>query len=238
MDGDFYRKIYPRDTVSLAIGIYASGNSGKMAKTIVKDQKEYTIGTSTPWYWTQLYGTSFKDDSILFGLSDLLHCDETQHETEPGNKLYIWALKCPKTKVLVAWHVSSRRTQEEVEKLFWKAKRRFPVSWMPKEIRTDSFAGYYPAIMKVFNREVKHDKFKSFEEHSNNEIECFFRCKKRLPKFRTPETAKPYLNIAMTGYNRIIEHEKLGKTPGELCDLEELKWRDLIKNGEFSSYED
>jgi hypothetical protein len=238
VDSDFFRKIYPKDTVSLAIGIYASGNSGKTTKTVVKDQKGYAIGTSTPWYWTQTHGKSYEDNSILCGLSNLLHCDETQHETEPGNKLYIWALKCPKTKVLVAWHVSHNRTREEAEKLFRKAKRRFPVSWLPKEIRTDSYAGFYPAMMKVFNYEVKHDKFKSFEEHSNNEIECFFRCKKRLPKFTAARTAEPYLNIAMTGYNRIAEHEKLGKTPGELCNLEALTWRDLIKNGDDSSYED
>lgn len=209
-----------------------------MAKTIVKDQKNYAIGASTAWYWTQTYGSSFEDDSLLFGLSDLLHCDETQHETEPRNKLYIWALKCPKTKVLIAWHVSTRRTQAEVEKLFWKAKRRFPTTWMPKIIRTDSFLGYYPAMMKVFDRQVEHDKFKSFEEHSNNEIECFFRCKKRLPKFLNDQTARPYLNIAMTGYNRILEHEKLGKTPGELCNLDPLTWQEVIKIGYDSSYED
>jgi transposase-like protein len=139
---------------------------------------------------------------------------------------------------LVAWHVSNRRTQEEVEKFLWKAKRRFPTAWMPKVIRTDSFPGYYPAIMKVFDREVKHDKFKSFEEHSNNEIECFFRCKKRLPKFYSAETAEPYINIAMAGYNRIVEHEKLGKTPGEMCGLEALIWQDIIKNGDDLSYED
>jgi len=165
----------------------------------------------------------------------MLHCDETQHETEPRNKLYIWALKCPKTKVLVAWHVSDRRTQEEVEKLFWKARRRFPVIWMPK---TFIIAGYYPAMMKVFSREVKHDRFKSFEKHSNNEIECFFRCKKKLPKFKTPKTSEPCMNIAMTGYNRVIEHETLGKTPGEMCNLKSLAWGDLIKNGDDLSYED
>lgn len=238
VNSEFFRKIYPKDAVSLAIGIYANGNSGKLAKTVVRDQKGYAIGNSTSWYWTQTYGKSFEDNSVLYGLSDMLHCDETQHETEPRNKLYIWALKCPKTKILVAWHVSSRRTQEEVEKLFWKAKKRFPVSWMPKKIRTDSFAGYYPAIMKVFSREVKHDKFKSFEEHSNNEIECFFRCKKRLPKFYNERTAKPYLNIAMTGYNRVLEHETIKKTPGEMCNLESLVWGDLVKNGGVSSYED
>jgi len=85
---------------------------------------------------------------------------------------------------------------------------------MPEEIRTDSFAGYYPAIMKVFSREVKHDKFKSFEEHSNNEIECFFRCKKRLPKFKTPETAKPYLKLGR------IEMARFDK-----------KWRSFIIRG-------
>lgn len=238
VDSDFFRKIYPKDTVSLALGMYATGNSGKFAKAIVKDQKGYAIGVSTAWYWTQTYGKSFEDNSILFGLSDLLHCDETEHETEPGNKLYIWALKCPKTKVLVAWHASSRRTQEEVEKLFWKAKRRFPTTWMPKKIRTDSFPGYYPAMMKVFSRRVEHDKFKSFEEHSNNVIECFFRVKKKLPKFKTAKTSEPYLNIALTGYNRIVEHEELGKTPGELCGLDELSWQDLIKSGGDLSYDD
>lgn len=81
-NSDFFRKVYPRDTVSLAVGIYASRNSGRMAKAIVKDQKNYAIGASTAWYWAQTYGNSFEDNSVLFGLSDLLHCDETQHETE------------------------------------------------------------------------------------------------------------------------------------------------------------
>jgi len=70
---------------------------------------------------------------------------------------------------------------------------------------------YYRAIMEVFSREVKHDKFKSFEEHSNNEIENFFRFKRRFPRFHTPESAKNYFDSWVAQHNERIAKNLKGK---------------------------
>jgi len=65
----------------------------------------------------------------------------------------------------------------------------------PKKIRTDGMPSYYPAIMKVFSRNIEHDKFRSFESHSNNEIENFFRCKNRFPKLGNKKSAGNIRNL-------------------------------------------
>ena len=72
-------------------------------------------------------------------------------------------------------------------------KRRFPMGYIPKAITTDSFSAYHAAIMHVFGYKVKHDKFKSFESHSNNEIETIFRCKPRFPRFAEINSARNYV---------------------------------------------
>ncbi len=85
--------------------------------------------------------------------------------------------------------------------LFWECRRRFPAGYLPKAVRTDGFPGYRFAIHKVFSHEVKHDKFLSFRDHSNNEIENFFRHKRKFPKFRSIESARKYLGHWVSEYN-------------------------------------
>jgi len=110
-------------------------------------------------------------------------------------------LFCPATKKIVGWHLSEQRTLHDAKLLFWETRRRFPVTYWPKAIRTDGWPGYRQAITKVFSHEVKHDKFLSFKEHSNNEIENFFRCKRRFPRFRNPESAKVYTRHVISEFN-------------------------------------
>ncbi|MBI5347462.1 MAG: DDE-type integrase/transposase/recombinase [Candidatus Aenigmarchaeota archaeon] len=110
-------------------------------------------------------------------------------------------MKCPKTKAIVGHLVTEHRTLANAKLLFWEARRRFPVVYWPKAIRTDGFAGYRQAIVEALGHEVNHNKFLSFKEHSNNEIENFFRCKRRFPRFRTLESAKRYINNWIYEYN-------------------------------------
>lgn len=59
---------------------------------------------------------------------------------------------------------------------------------------------YRFAISRVFSHAVKHEKIISFK-HGNNVIENFFRCKRRFPRFRTLESARPYLSYWVSDYN-------------------------------------
>src|SRR3989338_7734735 len=44
-----------------------------------------------------------------------------------GRYFWFWALKCPFTKLIVAWHVSETRELGEAKDFFKKAKKRFPI---------------------------------------------------------------------------------------------------------------
>jgi transposase-like protein len=131
-----------------------------------------------------------------------LHCDETLLKTYKKRKFfYFWAIKCPKTKCIVGWHLSEHRTLKDAKLLMWEARRKFPVDYLPKAIRTDGFPGYRFAIHKAFSYEVKHDKFLSFKNHSNNVIENFFRHKRKFPRFRTIGSARKYIDYWINEYN-------------------------------------
>ena len=114
----------------------------------------------------------------------MLETDETQIELCNGGKAWLWGVKCVKTKKVVASHVSKTRTLIDAKILFWEARRRFPPSYWPKIIRTDGLPAYRRAIFEVLGPEVKHDKFISFKEHNNNDIENTWRIKKLVSKIQ------------------------------------------------------
>ena len=127
------------------------------------------------------------------GLAERLHADETLLKThKKGVFFYFWAMRC-KGMQPVGWHVSEDRNLHETKMFMWEARRRFPIGYTPKAIRTDSMPAYRFAVMNVFNHAIRHEKVISFK-HGNNIVENFFRCKNRFPRFRTPEAAKIFVN--------------------------------------------
>ncbi|MDP3014690.1 MAG: DDE-type integrase/transposase/recombinase [Candidatus Subteraquimicrobiales bacterium] len=103
---------------------------------------------STIWYWTKRFAS--QTSRIIEGLAERLHCDETLIKTFRKHKLpYFWAVKCPATKAIVGWHLSEHRTPRDAKLLFWEARRKFPIGYFPKAIRTDSMPAYRFAISKV-----------------------------------------------------------------------------------------
>ncbi len=138
---------------------------------------------------------------IIQSLGEKLHCDETLLKTfQKPVFYYFWAVKCPKTKCIVGWHLSKHRTLRDTKLLLWEARRRFPIGYFPEAVRTDSMPAYRFAIMKVFNHEVRHEKVISFK-HGNNAIENFFRCKRRFPRFMTLESARKYIAYWVAEHN-------------------------------------
>ena len=194
-DSDFKGFTYPRKVIEFAVYLYSEGVPLKRIVYLISKVFGILIkSTTTIWYWCQwfLFACSF----VLDKASDILHADETKIKTnKKGKYFWFWACKDPKTKLIVGWHVSDNRSEYEAKKFFWKVKEHLPNSVLkwPKKIRTDGMPSYYPAIMKVFSRNIEHDKFRSFESHSNNEIENFFRCKNRFPKFRNKKSAENFI---------------------------------------------
>jgi transposase-like protein len=201
VDTDWKRMRFPRRLVEASVDLRHSGLTlASTRKNVSKIHEIFVKADSTICRWSKRFAK--QTCQVLKGLGELLHCDETLLKThKKGKFLYFWAVKCPKTKCIVGYHVSEHRTSQDAKLLMWEARRRFPVGYLPKAIRTDGFPGYRFAIHKVFAYEVKHDKFFSFRSHSNNIIENFFRCKRRFPKFRDIESARKYIGHFVAEYN-------------------------------------
>lgn len=190
---------FPKKVVDCAVSLYHKGLTLKAVKSSILEIFGLSVSTTAIWKWCKRFAK--KSKRIIKGLADLLHGDETKLKTyKKGVYFWFWAIKCPKTKQIVGYHISENRTLQDTRFLLWEARRRFPVSYLPKAIRTDSMPAYRFAIMKVFNHEVKHDKVKSFK-HGNNVIENFFRCKRRFPRFRNIESARRYIAHWVFKYN-------------------------------------
>jgi transposase-like protein len=191
---------FPKKFVETAVSLYHKGLTLKVTKKAVFEIFELVVSEVSIYKWSKKFAK--QTSQVLKGLADLLHCDETLLKTYKKRRyFYFWAIKCPKTKFAVAWHLSEHRTLRDAKLLLWEARRRFPTGYLPKAIRTDGFLGYRFAIHKVFSHEVEHDKFLSFKNHSNNVIETFFRCKRRFPKFRSIESVRKYVGHWVYEYN-------------------------------------
>jgi transposase-like protein len=190
---------FPKKVVDTAVSLYHKGLTLKAVKKAIFEIFNLAISTTSVWKWCQKFGK--QTSGVINNLAERLHCDETLIKTfQKGVFYYFWAVKCPVTKAIVGWHLSTKRTLRDAKMLFWEARRKFPVDYLPKAIRTDSMPAYRNAIAKVFNYEVKHEQMKSFK-HGNNVIENFFRCKRRFPKFRDTQSAKKYLGRWVCDYN-------------------------------------
>lgn len=154
---------------------------------------------STIWYWSQKYVDKFSQ--TIQGLGERLYADETKLKMyKKGEYLWFWAVRDLDTHCIVGWYLSKQRTLQDAKFLFWETKRKFPIGYMPKYIRTDKLPSYNRAIKKVFNHEVNHEKVISFK-HGNNVIENFWRCKRSFPRFRTIKSAGRYISAVIYEYN-------------------------------------
>jgi len=190
---------FPRKVVDCAVSLYHKGLTLKSIKKFIEELFELKVSTTSIWKWCQKFAKQTSD--VIEGLGERLHADETLLKTYQKYAFYyFWAIKCPVKKTIVGWHLSEVRDLANTKQFFWATRRRFPVSYMPKAIRTDSMPAYRFAISSVFQHRVRHEKVLSFK-HGNNAIENFFRCKRRFPKFRTVESARNYIGHWIAEYN-------------------------------------
>ena len=208
VDSDFKRMRFSKDQVMSAVEIRHEGLTLKKTRKVVSNAFKIIVRSASSVYrWCIRFAKD--DNEIIYGLGELLETDETEIELFNGEKAWFWGVKCVKTKKLVATHVSKTRTLKNAKILFWHARRRFPIGYWPRFIRTDGWPGYRRAIIEVFGHEVKHDKFLSFESHDNNDIENTWRIKHWFPNFRSLESASVHTKHVVSEFN--AENDKFGE---------------------------
>ncbi len=227
-DNDFKGMWYPRRLVILAVDLYTIGIETARIIEVVFEQYEIWISESIIYVWEEKFSRKIPRHEFE-NLASMLHDDDTQIPTKrKGKKLRQFGLKCPKTKVMKT-HITEGKSEEDVCEHFWKAKQSFKPSYTPGSIRTDSLPSYYPAINKVFNRDTKQDRFKSFKNHSNNEIENEWREKRKFHRFDSIAQAQAWNTLWEWRRNFIRIHATLKKTPAEAAGLERGSWSEIIK---------
>ena len=144
---------FPREVVENSIGLYTDGLPlRRVRRRIKKIYKILIKSNQTILDWLQKFGK--KPKQVLSGLADLLHADETLVKTyKKGLFFYFWAIKC-KGMQPVGWNVSEDRTLHEAKMMLWEARRKFPIGYWPKAVRTDGYPGYRQAIVEVLGTEL------------------------------------------------------------------------------------
>lgn len=222
---------YPQKLVILAVDLYTIGTVTARIVEVVYEQYSIWISESVIYVWEERFSRKIPKHEFE-NLSKMLHDDDTQFPMkQTGRKLRQFGLKCPKTKIMKT-HVCEGKAEGDVREHFWKAKQSFKPSYTPGKIRTDSLPSYYPAINKVFGRDAKQDRFKSFKNHSNNEIENEWRAKKEFHRFDSVEQAQAWNALWEWRRNFIRVHAALKKTPAEAAGQERGSWRDVVRISE------
>lgn len=132
-----------------------------------------------------------------------------------GEQFWLWVVFDPDHKLVIAWHISETRTEQDAVELFNKALKA--TKHRPELLTTDQLAQYPLALQKVLGRiYVKHVIV--YDLGPNNGIERFFREVKRRLKWFTTFRAKhsPYAFFHMYFYchHYLKPHKSLGnKTP-------------------------
>lgn len=109
---------FPKKFVEAAVSLYHKGLTLKNVKKAVFEIFDLRVSEVSIYKWSKKFAK--QTSSVINGLADLLHCDETLLKTYRKRKFfYFWAIKCPKTKCVVGWHLSEHRTLYDAKLLLW-----------------------------------------------------------------------------------------------------------------------
>lgn len=207
IDDDFLWMQTTKEVVSTALRLFTKSS---MSKEDILEELEKIFGVvrsvGSLYYWKEKFLPLFVAINSLphSGLSESLRFDYTYVKNVKiyGENVYFWTMRCPVTKVIVGWLLSTSRKIEDAKKAFRAAKRRFSVGYWPGEIVTDKEPSFPRAIWEVFNHRVKHYQYKGFvDEKNNNAMETVYRFKKRMPEFRSFREAYGFFQMWVARYN-------------------------------------
>jgi putative transposase len=164
------------------------------------------------------------------------HGDETCLRVK-GKHLVLWSLLDSENRLLIAKHISERKSADEATVLLNEGLKKTRNA--PLEIITDAAPSYVQAIDQKFAKElhepVIHVQSSLSGPITNNKLERYHRTLKQ--RFRTvyslnsEETAKTFTDGFNIYYNNVKKHRALGTTPAEASGLTSGgSWATLIKN--------
>lgn len=135
--------------------------------------------------------------------------DETQIKINK-KKHWIWIVFDPQNKIVLAWHLSKKRSFHHAKKVLRKALQT--ADTRPREITTDGLHAYKKAVKKVLGtRFTKHTVIEELPE--NNPIERLMREVKRRYKwfstFRSKAGANSFFELFFFAHNHLKPHRTL-----------------------------
>lgn len=204
IEDDFLHMQTCKEAVATAVRLKTKSS---MSAEKVVEEVEIIYGVKrssrTVFVWIHKYSELFDviNHLPLQGISRRLHMDHTELSIN-GEKAYFWGVLCPRTRLIVGWHLSMSKEFENAKEVLRKAKNRFPIGYELKEMVTDGENSFPRAIWETFDHSVKHYRYKGFvDKKNNNTIETLWNFTNFIPKFCSFEQAKEFFTIWVAMYN-------------------------------------
>lgn len=242
---------YPPEQIGAALNMFYGGKSLNDIRLQMEQDFGIKPSDSTVYEWIVRFTKQAVDGMREMGVAqtgDLWAADETVlkvagSKTKEGaaNTIWFWDVIDEETKLLVASHMSERRTITDAVTLFTRASAL--VDNAPRNIITDKLAAYADGIERVFGADTCHVLSGGIRSEShNNIIERFHGTLKDRTKvmrgMKNKDTARLILDGWLIHYNFFRPHESLhGETPGEAAKAAYpwRNWRAVVEHGHIST---
>jgi len=225
--------------ISSSIDFYFEGLSVRKIQTQIEKLYGVYVSQVTVWKWIMKYSKLCSQyvETLRPQLLGIYHVDETAIKCK-GVQKWFWEIIDEETKFLVASHLSSSRTTEDVMQLFEKSIRigkRKPVS-----LYCDGLPAYVDGYNKVF-RTLRKDTRPELTRrigirnvHNQNAVERLHGTLKDRIKptrgLKDEETVRTLLEGWVVHYNYVRKHQTLKTTPAQASGINmKNDWHLLIK---------
>jgi transposase-like protein len=225
--------------ISASIDMYFEGLSTRKIQTQIEKIFGVHVSQVTVMNWTMKYSALVSKyvETLRPQLLGVYHVDETAIKCS-GVQKWFWEIIDEQTKFLVAGHLSTSRTTEDVVQLFEKsinvAKRK------PLSIYCDGLPAYVDGYNKVFRTLKKEGRPELIRSvgirniHNQNAVERLHGTLKDRIKttrgLKGEETVRTLLEGWIVHYNYIRKHQTIKMTPAQASGINmKNNWHLLVK---------
>jgi transposase-like protein len=231
--------------IATALDLYFRGLSLRKISEHFETLYQVKVSYTSVYYWLSKYVEIVEALTPCAPMTtgERWAADETMVRLR-GRHLVLWGLLDRETKVLVAEHISARRSTDDASILLKKGRKNTKHSQnQVSELTTDGLASYSEAVNRDSKNRTKpliHVQGPGLTgKVSNNEMERMMGTIKERTKltkhFNNETGAKLFSKGFRAYYNNCRGHMALGgKTPAQAAGLSEkkLSWLDLISKAQ------
>ena len=203
IDDDFLGMQTPKEAVAHALRLRAKGLPRAEAMDELEKENHVKRHPNSLQYWEKKFAEAFRELNRkgFEAVSSRMHFDHTQIKIN-GQKGYCFALKDACLKILVGWYIALSKETCNAKEALRDANRKMPVKFDLEEIVIDGESTLRRAINEVFHHRVAPYRYKGFVDRKNNNlVENLFKFKERIPRFRSLERARDFIEIWAYVYN-------------------------------------